>query len=254
MAAGTENWMDEWNDIPLKGYSSDPTNQKSFVKNVVEAAIKNDIYVIIDWHTTGTDGNTTKAVEFFEYAAKEYGSYDNVIFEVWSAPTDVAMSTVTTHANAVIAAIRKYSNNLVLVGSPMWSLQPNVCATAAIQDSEKNYACTLQIYAGTHLVEDDYDAAAEQAMSTGVPVFVSEWGTVSADATGNPNESSSKAWSAWMNQNNISWTNWSASKIAESASAFTSSATKTSLQYTTSGSLVKSLLAANPTSYTACQK
>lgn len=253
MAAGTENWGDEWNDIPLKGYSSDPTNQKSFVKNVVEAAIKNDIYVIIDWHTMGTDGNTTKAVEFFEYAAKEFGGYDNVIFEVWSEPTSVELSTVTTHANTVIAAIRKYSDNLVLVGSPSWSAQPNACATAAIQDSEKNYACTLHFYAGTNLVGGTYDAAAEQAMSSGVPVFVSEWGTVNSDGTSGYNESSSRAWSAWMNQNNISWTNWSASKIQEGSAAFTSSATKISLQYTTSGSLVKSFLATNPTTYTACK-
>ncbi len=253
MAAGSENWGDEWNDIPLKGYSSDPTNQKSFVKTVVDAAIKNDIYVIIDWHIMGADGYTTQAVEFFEYAAKEFGGYDNVIFEVWSEPTSVELSTVTTHANTVIAAIRKYSDNLVLVGSPSWSAQPNACATAAIQDSEKNYACTLHFYAGSDLVEGTHDAAAEQAMSSGVPVFVSEWGTVNSDGKGGYNESSSRAWSAWMNQNNISWTNWSASKIQQGSAAFTSSATKTSLQYTTSGSLVKSFLATNPTTYTACK-
>jgi endoglucanase len=43
MATGNEDWKGEWNGIQLKGYASDPNNQKQFMKTVVEAAIKNDI-------------------------------------------------------------------------------------------------------------------------------------------------------------------------------------------------------------------
>ena len=243
----------EWNGMVLKDYLHDSDQQKSFVKMAVEAAIKNDIYVIIDWHLEDYNGYTSDAVKFFEYAAKEYGQYDNVIFEIWNEYKGGDMDVVKEHANQVIAAIRKYSDNLVLVGSPSWSVYPNVCATAAIQDSEKNYACTLHFFAATHVIGNALDAAAEQAISSGVPVFVSEWGTVYSDGTSGYNENSSKAWSAWMNQNNISWTAWNASKVDETSAAFTSSATKTSLQYTTSGSLVKSFLATNPTTYTTCK-
>ena len=103
--------------------------QKGYLKNVVNAAIDNDIYVIIDWHIESANGNTSEAAKFFEYAAKEYGSYNNVIFEVWNEPVGADMGTVASHANTVIAAIRKYSDNLVLVGSPEWSSHPEQCAS-----------------------------------------------------------------------------------------------------------------------------
>ena len=47
MATGTEDWSGEYNGIQLKGYAVDPTNQKQFMKTVVEAAIKNDIYDLL---------------------------------------------------------------------------------------------------------------------------------------------------------------------------------------------------------------
>ena len=243
----------EWNGMVLKDYLHDSDQQKSFVKMAVEAAIKNDIYVIIDWHLEDYNGYTSDAVKFFEYAAKEYGQYDNVIFEIWNEYKGGDMDVVKEHANQVIAAIRKYSDNLVLVGSPSWSVYPNVCATAAIQDSEKNYACTLHFFAATQVIGNALDAAAEQAISSGVPVFASEWSPVEADGNGNPNENSSTAWTHWMEQKGISWTAWSASKVDETSAAFTSSATKTSLQYTTSGGIVKGFLPTTA-SYTACKK
>ena len=80
-----------------RGYLSSAqgeTLQKGYLKNVVNAAIENDIYVIIDWHIESANGNTSEAVKFFEYAAKEYGSYNNVIFEVWNEPVGADMGTV----------------------------------------------------------------------------------------------------------------------------------------------------------------
>lgn len=226
-----------------RGYLSSEqgqTLQKSYLKNVVNAAIDNDIYVIIDWHIESANGNTSEAVKFFEYAAQEYGSYNNVIFEVWNEPVGADMGTVASHANSVIAAIRKYSDNLVLVGSPEWSSHPEQCATAGIQDSKKNFGCTLHFYAATHQTGNGgYNDRAAQAMSAGVPVFATEWGTVSADGNGSPNQSASQAWINWMNQNNVSWANWSASAIKEQSAAFQNLAIDNGLTYKESGRMVK---------------
>ena len=226
-----------------RGYLSSAqgeTLQKGYLKNVVNAAIDNDIYVIIDWHIESANGNTSEAVKFFEYAAKEYGEYNNVIFEVWNEPVGTDMGTVASHANSVIAAIRKYSDNLVLVGSPEWSSHPEQCAQANIQDSKKNYGCTLHFYAATHQTGNGgYNDRAAQAMSAGVPVFATEWGTVSADGNGSPNQSASQAWISWMNQNNVSWANWSASAIKEQSAAFQNLAIDNGLTFTTSGNMVK---------------
>ncbi len=226
-----------------RGYLSSAqgeTLQKGYLKNVVNAAIENDIYVIIDWHIESANGNTSEAVKFFEYAAKEYGSYNNVIFEVWNEPVGADMGTVASHANSVIAAIRKHSDNLVLVGSPEWSSHPEQCAQAGIQDSKKNFGCTLHFYAATHQTGNGgYNDRAAQAMSSGVPVFATEWGTVSADGNGSPNQSASQAWISWMNQNNVSWANWSASAIKEQSAAFQNLAIDNGLTFTNSGNMVK---------------
>ena len=224
-----------------RGYLSSAqgeTLQKGYLKNVVNAAIDNDIYVIIDWHIESANGNTSEAVKFFEYAAKEYGEYNNVIFEVWNEPVGADMGTVASHANSVIAAIRKHSDNLVLVGSPEWSSHPEQCAQAGIND--KNYGCTLHFYAATHQTGNGgYNDRAAQAMSSGVPVFATEWGTVSADGNGSPNQSASQAWISWMNQNNVSWANWSASAIKEQSAAFQNLAIDNGLTFTNSGNMVK---------------
>ena len=227
-----------------RGYlssSQGETLQKGYLKNVVNAAIDNDIYVIIDWHIESSNGNTNEAVKFFEYAAQEYGSYNNVIFEVWNEPLEgTSMSSVASHANSVIAAIRKYSDNLVLVGSPAWSSHPEQCASAGIQDSKKNFACTLHFYAATHQVGNGgYNDRAAQAMNSGVPVFASEWGTVSADGNGSPNQGASQAWIDWMNKNGVSWANWSASAINEQSAAFQNLAIDNGLTFTSSGNMVK---------------
>ncbi len=212
--------------------------QKALLKSVVNAAVDKDIYVIIDWHIESSTGYTDDAVKFFEYAAQEYGKYNNVIFEIWNEPTG-DMGTVKSHADRVIPAIRKYSDNLILVGSPGWSSQPDACANAGISDN--NYGCTLHFYAATHYM-GGYDKAAETAMNKGVPVFATEWGTVNANGDGGPDENSSNQWVQWMAEKGVSWTNWNASAMDETSAAFTSAVFENGFQYSNSGRYVKSKL------------
>lgn len=221
--------------------------QKAMLKAVVNASIEKDIYVIIDWHIESSSGFTSDAVKFFEYAAKEYGSYNNVIFEIWNEPTG-DMNTVKNHADQVIPVIRKYSDNLILVGSPGWSSQPDVCANAGISDN--NYGCTLHFYAATHKM-GGYDKAAESAMSKGIPVFATEWGTVNANGDGGPDLNSSQSWVNWMSQKKISWTNWNASAMSETSAAFSNALFDNGFTYTASGSAVKGYIGSAP-AYSDC--
>jgi endoglucanase len=221
--------------------------QKAMLKAVVNASIEKDIYVIIDWHIESSSGFTSDAVKFFEYAAKEYGSYNNVIFEIWNEPTG-DMNTVKNHADQVIPVIRKYSDNLILVGSPGWSSQPDVCANAGISDN--NYGCTLHFYAATHRM-GGYDKAAESAMNKGIPVFATEWGTVNANGDGGPDLSSSQSWVNWMSQKKISWTNWNASAMDETSAAFSNALFDNGFTYTASGSAVKGYIGSAP-AYSDC--
>ena len=209
--------------------------QKAYLKNVVNAAIENDIYVIIDWHIESSTGYTDDAVKFFDYAAETYGEYNNVIFEVWNEPTG-GWSEVKSHADRVISAIRKHSDNLILIGSTGWSSNPAECAGSF---SDKNYGCTLHFYAATHPANGDKAQSAASAMSKGVPVFATEWGTVSADGNGGANQGESEKWISWMDQNKISWANWSASAVNEGSAAFNKINLDNGLSYSTSGNMVK---------------
>ena len=209
--------------------------QKAYLKNVVNAAIDNDIYVIIDWHIESSTGYTDDAVKFFEYAAETYGEYNNVIFEVWNEPTG-GWSEVKSHADRVISAIRKHSDNLILIGSTGWSSNPAECAGSF---SDKNYGCTLHFYAATHPADGDKAQSAKSAMSKGVPVFATEWGTVSADGNGGANQTESAKWISWMDQNKISWANWSASAVNEGSAAFNKINLDNGLSYSTSGTWLR---------------
>ena len=255
MATGNEDWQGGY-----KGYASDPNTQKNLVKTVVEAAIKNDIYVIIDWHSHEAHKQTDAAKNFFKEMAETYGQYDNVIFEVYNEPQQISWSEVKNYANQVIQVIRQYSDNLVLVGNPSWDQNPSDAIGNEVNDSKKNTAYTLHYYANSHNWSGNYDwggesegSKGEKAMNAGLSVFVSEWGTADASGGGDPNQSRNQSWQDYVNKHKLSWANWSASYISEGTAAFQNGSSKTSLQYTTSGNLVKGYLATNPTSYKACK-
>ena len=255
MATGNEDWQGGY-----KGYASDPNTQKNLVKTVVEAAIKNDIYVIIDWHSHEAHKQTDAAKNFFKEMAETYGQYDNVIFEVYNEPQQISWSEVKNYANQVIQVIRQYSDNLVLVGNPSWDQNPSDAIGNEVNDSKKNTAYTLHYYANSHNWSGNYDwggesegSKGEKAMNAGLSVFISEWGTGNADGKGTPDQNRNKNWQDYVNKHKLSWANWSASYISEGTAAFQEGSSKTSLQYTTSGNLVKGYLATNPTSYKACK-
>ena len=190
--------------------------------------------------------------------AETYGQYDNVIFEVFNEPEQISWGEVKNYANQVIEVIRQYSDNLVLVGNPSWDQNPSDAIGNEVTDPKNNTAYTLHYYANSHNWEGSYQwgesegLKGEKAMNAGLSVFVSEWGTGDANGGGNPDQGRNTKWQEYINKHKLSWANWSASYISEGTAAFQTGSSKTSLQYTTSGNLVKGYLESNPTTYKAC--
>lgn len=245
LAIGTEeNWG-------VGGFMIDPDTQRELIKNSVMAAIKNDIYVIIDWHSHTATNQLEAATQFFDEMAQTYGNYNNVIFEIFNEPKAQTWEQVREYANNIIATIRKHSDNLILVGNPNYDQRPNDAIGKEVEDPKHNVAYTFHYYAMTHGNWEKGNA--DKAMKAGLSIFVSEWGTVESSGNGTPGEPKNLQWQEWMDANKLSSANWSVSNKDEGASIFVPSSTPDSYELTASGEMVKGFLAKNPDSYTACK-
>jgi len=201
------------------GYEDKPDENWSLVKEVTDAAIAKDIYVIVDWHSHFAHEKTDLAKDFFTnpQLAGRYGNNPNVIFEIYNEPTGNSWTPVKTYANAVIKAIRDAGfKNLILIGTPYYSAQVNAGISDLPTDPENNYAFVFHFYANTHKIDEQawfatgktYRSLLQDVLNANRPILVSEYGIYDADGLGTINAAESDKWHAFLNANKISSAAW----------------------------------------------
>ena len=194
---------------------------KQSVKRIVDEAIRNDVYVIIDWHILA-DGNPNRyreqARKFFVEMARAYSEVPNVICEICNEPNGagVTWKEIKSYAEYVIPAIRAVAPDaVVIVGTDTWSQGVGAAADDPLAYPDVLYA--LHFYAGTH--RDALRASADYALSRGAAIFVSEWGLTDYTGKGPLDFEEAEKWMAWMEEHKISWANWSFSHCDEGSAA-----------------------------------
>ncbi|MEM9529336.1 MAG: glycoside hydrolase family 5 protein [Pseudomonadota bacterium] len=203
------------------GYLEDPEGRWAKLVAVADAAVDLGLYFIVDWHSHHAENHPEAAVAFFTRVAERYGATPNLIYEIYNEPLpDTDWRTdIVPYALPVIRAIRALdADNLIVVGSPSWS-----------QDLEKpladpitgwlNIAYSLHFYAGTH--GSSLRDRATRAIAAGLPVVVTEWGSVDATGDGAVALEETRRWLDWMREQQLTHLGWSLHSKAEGASMLT---------------------------------
>lgn len=195
---------------------------KTRVKILADEAIAQGIYVIIDWHIL-SDRNPNQYKEqakaFFTEMATLYGPHPNVIYEICNEPngSDVTWNgKIKPYAEYIIPAIRAIDpDNIIVVGTDTWSRGVRAAADNPLK--YPNIMYTLHFYAGSH--SQQMRDNADYALSKGIAIFVTEWGTSKDSGDGGVFFDAAGQWLDWMAEHKISWVNWSLCDKDESSAA-----------------------------------
>lgn len=211
--------------VQEQGYETDPAGFTAKVNALVEEATERGMYALVDFHilTPGDPAfNLERAKTFFAQVSARHADKKNVIYEIANEPNGVSWAQIKNYAEQVIPVIRANDpDGVVIVGTRAWSslgLSESGDSTEVVNNpvNAANIMYAFHFYAASH--KDNYRAEVERAAAS-LPLFVTEFGTVTYTGDGAVDTASTHAWLDLLDRLKIGYANWTFSDASEGSAA-----------------------------------
>lgn len=207
-------------------FDADSAKAIALASKVIDAAIDNDMYIICDWHSH--DNTIENAKSFFTAITEKYGDSPNIIYEIWNEPLDIPWQEIKDYATTIVPLIReKAPNSVIIVGTPKWDQDVDVAAESPLDF--KNILYSLHYYAGTH--KEWNRNKAEKAIEAGLPLIISECGSMDHTGDGPIDYESWQEWVDFADRNKLSMLMWDIADKNETCSMLSPSAPDNGMEW-----------------------
>ena len=208
----------------------DQNKLKGLIDDAVKYATNEGMYSIIDWHVMREGDprlHTEEAIEFFDEMSKKYADNPYVIYEICNEPNGKGINwdPIYEYAEQVIPVIRANSPySVIIVGTPMYSAAPSEPFKKVLPYDNLAYA--YHFYAKSHRESRMEDV--KKAYNEGVPLIVSEFGTVANSGSGNPDDEMADRWIELLDELGIGYICWNLSNNEETSAIIVADCDKVS--------------------------
>lgn len=200
-------------DFP--GYVEDMRRELEKAYRVIDAAIEEGIYVIVDCHDhDAVAKHESEAYLMMRTVADKYSATPNMLYELVNEPLNCTWDEIYEYTNKMVDSIRTLAPDVVCItGTPEWNL--NLESPYANPLKLENIMYSLHFYAASHKIT----SFIEKAVAEGMPIIVTECGVCESTGSGKLSYEGFDKWLQFMDNNDISWCAWSIFDKEETSSS-----------------------------------